>query len=89
MADLHKFSDDLKGGNDPNSAPHTISASKLDRNFALCSPIKQDGSAAPYKVDQTDDGWKLVFPFFPPPASGTYVLGVIDGVIQWIATEAC
>jgi hypothetical protein len=23
------------------------------------------------------------------PASGTYVLGSIDGVIQWIATEDC
>lgn len=25
----------------------------------------------------------------PIPATGTHVLGVIDGVIQWIATEAC
>lgn len=60
MADLEKFSDDLKGGDDPNSPPCVISAGKLDRNFARCSPIKQDGNAAPYKVDQTDEGWKLL-----------------------------
>lgn len=24
-----------------------------------------------------------------PPSSGTYVLGAINGVIQWIATESC
>jgi hypothetical protein len=24
-----------------------------------------------------------------PPQSGTYVLGCIDGNIQWIETEAC
>lgn len=24
-----------------------------------------------------------------PPSSGTYVLGSIGGVIQWIATESC
>jgi hypothetical protein len=60
MADLEKFKDDLKGGNDPNAAPSVISAGKLDRNFARCSPLKQDGNAAPYKVDQTNDGWKLL-----------------------------
>jgi hypothetical protein len=25
----------------------------------------------------------------PPPESGTHVLGAIDGVVQWIATEDC
>jgi len=24
-----------------------------------------------------------------PPASGTYVLGSVNGTIQWLATEAC
>lgn len=24
-----------------------------------------------------------------PPSSGTYVLGAINGAIQWIATESC
>jgi len=60
MADLEKFKDDLKGGNDPNAAPSVISAGKLDRNFARCSPVARDGNTAPYKVDKTDDGWKLL-----------------------------
>jgi hypothetical protein len=25
----------------------------------------------------------------PPPATGTYVLGSVNGVVQWIETEAC
>lgn len=25
----------------------------------------------------------------PPPESGTYVLGSVNGTIQWLATEAC
>ncbi|NBW13483.1 MAG: hypothetical protein EBR82_36305 [Caulobacteraceae bacterium] len=60
MADLEKFADDLKGGNDPNKAPCVISAGKLDRNFAKCSPIPMDGNGAPYKVDRQDGGWKLM-----------------------------
>jgi hypothetical protein len=38
----------------------------------------------------SEDGemsWKAYFP--DPPNEGTYVLGAIDGVIQWIATEEC
>lgn len=29
------------------------------------------------------------FSWVAPPASGTYVLGSVDGAIQWIATEEC
>ena len=25
----------------------------------------------------------------PPPSSGTYVLGSVNGTVQWLATEAC
>ena len=61
MADLEKFSDDVKGGgNDPNSPPSVISAGKLDRNFTRCTPVPMDGNTAPYIVDKTDDGWKLL-----------------------------
>jgi hypothetical protein len=32
-------------------------------------------------------GFKLKIP--PVPQSGTYVLGAVDGALQWIATEEC
>ena len=34
------------------------------------------------------DGENYV-PLAAPPASGTHVLGSVDGTIQWIATEEC
>jgi hypothetical protein len=34
------------------------------------------------------DGYEYT-PFEPPPASGTWVLGSIDGTIAWIETESC
>lgn len=60
MADLEKFTDDLNGGKDPNKPPSVISAGKLDRNFQRCSPMRIDGNNAPYKVDVSDGGWKLL-----------------------------
>lgn len=54
MADIEKFSDDL------GQAFAVVSAGKLDRNFQRCSPVKMDGDQAPYKVDVSDGGWKLL-----------------------------
>jgi hypothetical protein len=36
-------------------------------------------------------GWKgsAIGEYKIPPQSGTYVLGSVNGNIQWIATEAC
>jgi hypothetical protein len=38
-------------------------------------------------VDEPDTGNDGSVP--NPPASGTYVLGSINGVVQWLQTEAC
>lgn len=54
MADIEKFSDDL------GQAFAVVSTGKLDRNFQRCSPVKMDGDQAPYKVDVSDGGWKLL-----------------------------
>ncbi len=37
--------------------------------------------------DVTDDGTWLGI--IAPPSGGTYVLGVIDGTVQWIETDTC
>jgi hypothetical protein len=97
--ELVKFSNQL-GGKDPTQPPFRIPAKDLDSNFAKLRPLPTDGNARQYAVEETPDGWFLrLFPdaessavgggLPTAPASGTYVLGSINGTIQWLATEAC
>lgn len=94
--ELIKFTSQL-GGTDPTQAPFRIPAKDLDANFRKLRPLPTDGNARQYAVEETPDGWFLrLFPdaessggLPPPPASGTYVLGSINGAVQWLATEAC
>jgi hypothetical protein len=88
LPDLHKFSNDLKNrpAKGSDAPPRTIRAKDLDDNFKKVTVI-QDKNAS-YEVDYTADG--TILKIFPsPPSGGTHVLGVIDGEIQWIATEDC
>ena len=47
--------------------------------------------ADPTLVDQVSSmgftGFKLKIP--PVPGGGTYVLGAVDGALQWLSTEEC
>lgn len=102
--ELIKFSTQL-AGKDPSQPPFRIPAKDLDSNFAKLRPLPTDGNARQYAIEETPDGWFLrLFPEAPQivsqinsgnelvptaPASGTYVLGSVNGTIQWLATEAC
>jgi hypothetical protein len=94
--ELVKFSNQL-GGKDPTQPPFRIPAKDLDSNFAKLRPLPTDGNARQYAVEETPEGWFLrLFPdaessggLPTAPASGTYVLGSINGAVQWLATEAC
>jgi hypothetical protein len=77
---LKKFVDDLRG-----DAPRTVSAAKLDENFLRCMPAER-GLLAQMKINHTHEGWYLDL---TPPSNGTYVLGAVNGRVQWIATEDC
>jgi len=77
---LKKFLDDLKG-----EPPRMVSALKLDENFARCAPAER-GLLAALKLNFTHEGWYLDL---TPPGNGTYVLGSVNGRVQWIATEDC
>jgi hypothetical protein len=77
---LKKFIDDTKG--DP---PRRVSASKLDENFKRCLPADR-GIFGGLKWNFTQDGWYIDL---TPPAAGTFVLGAVNGQIQWVATEDC
>jgi hypothetical protein len=80
MNGLELFTPDSK-----KEAPRMVSAGKLDRNFARCMPA-QLGLFASIVPNFSEKGWYLDL---APPGSGTYVLGAVDGVIKWIATEDC
>jgi hypothetical protein len=102
--ELVKFSNQL-GGKDPTQPPFRIPAKDLDSNFAKLRPLPTDGSARLYAIEETPQGWFLrLYPdansgsALPvplgaglpnAPASGTHVLGAINGIIQWLETETC
>lgn len=46
-----------------------------------------DGNQYFLSVQGNSLSWALAYP--PKPTSGTWVLGCVDGVVQWIETEAC
>jgi len=57
---MHSFEDDAgKESKDPNSPPNCIKGKDLDKNYAACLPVQDDGPNAPYKVEADADGWKL------------------------------
>jgi len=44
-----------------NVPPFVIRASDLDKNFALCYPLPQEGNNTAYSVVRSsDEGWRLV-----------------------------
>lgn len=71
---------------DGTGYPYRISANDLDQNFAYAALGAGDGW-----IEQTSvgvhAGRKLKLPAVP--GTGTFVLGCVNGGIQWIATEAC
>ena len=67
--------------------PVQLSAADLMRNFVHAA-LDADESLIETTTGQGGhQGRKLKIP--APPASGTHVLGAVDGAIQWIATEEC
>ena len=67
--------------------PVQISASDLMKNFVFAA-LEADGSLIETTTGQGGySGRKLKIP--AAPTTGTHVLGVKDGTLQWIATEEC
>lgn len=60
---LHKFRDNVSGGSGEGALkqpPYVIRASDLDKNFAQCYPIPQDGGGGAYSIRRpTDEGYTL------------------------------
>lgn len=60
---LRKFREQVSGSDGDNATkkpPFVIRASDLDKNFALCYPLPQDGDNPAYVVVRSsDEGWRL------------------------------
>ena len=67
--------------------PVQLSAADLMKNFVHAA-LDADPSLIETTTGQGGHaGRKLKIPAVP--SSGTYVLGAVDGTLQWLATEEC
>lgn len=72
--------------NNGSGYPYRISASDLMKNFSY-SALDAESDWIEQSNVGVYEGRKLKLPQFP--GSGTFVLGCINGRLQWIATEEC
>jgi hypothetical protein len=88
----HVFEDQVgKNKTDFTRPPFKIRAKDLDENFKQVRPKSTTGNTnLPYRISEDrENGWEMIFEWWPPPSTGTFVLGCIGGQMQWIATELC
>ena len=86
MAELYKFQDKVKS---PERRVKPIVAREIDENFTavrlkVASPVEAMFTITPNFPLSDELGFG-----FDVPATGTYVLGFIDGVFTLLETEAC
>ena len=82
------FQAKAKEPNKPSGgSPLQISSTDLMRNFVFSSLQADEGWLQESTGQLGHKGRKLKLPKIN--STGTYVLGSIDGVIQWIETEDC
>lgn len=74
-------------GQSGSDYPYAIKATDLMKNFVYSLLILEDGLYDETTGAQGHRQRRLKIP--SPPSGGTHVLGVVDGDIQWIETEAC
>lgn len=67
--------------------PYRISANDLDKNFAYAALDAHESWIETTNIGE-HPGRKLLLPEIPS-GEGTYVLGCVNGSVQWIATEDC
>jgi hypothetical protein len=73
--------------------PYSLSGTDLDQNFVFATAQFAEDE---FKITTTSGTGgheareiKITYPVPTPPTTGTHVLGVKDGTLQWIATEEC
>lgn len=67
--------------------PYRIKGSDLMKNFVYCN-IDGDPTIIENIIGQSGHpSRRLKIPTVPP--TGTHILGAVDGILQWLATEEC
>lgn len=73
-----------------NGYPYKLSAEDLMRNFEYAALDVETEQAGPITLQITTvNGVRKISILLDPPTDGTYLLGSVDGEVQWIATEEC
>jgi hypothetical protein len=73
-----------------NGYPYKLSAEDLMQNFIFAALDVESQQTGPITLQiKTDNGVRKISILLDPPTDGTYVLGSVDGEVQWIATEEC
>ena len=89
----HKFAEQAaQRGTDFTAPPYRIRGKDLDENFNQVKPDTHigNGEQKAYRVSEDPQrGWELIFPWWPPPRGGSYVLASVNGQMTWIPTEEC
>jgi len=73
-------------GKDYTAPPYRIRGSDLDENFNMVKPATHSGEAdkKAYRVSEdSEKGWELIFPWWPPPEEGESALISVNGEMQW------
>ena len=83
------FSERIKAHAAPGGTgyPHRISAGDLDKNFQYAALDADPGYIEETSGKEGNKGRRLLLP--PIPTDGTHVLGAVNGLLVWIATEDC
>jgi hypothetical protein len=77
-----------QGGNPASGGyPYTIKSSDLMKNFVFAALDTDDTLVETITGQGGHSQRKLKIP--PLPSGGTWVLGSVDGTMQWIETEDC
>jgi len=71
---------------DGKGYPYQLSAKDLMRNFTYLLGLIPDGSTSNDLLRWNGSEWEILT---APAATGTFVLGVVDGSMQWMETEEC
>jgi hypothetical protein len=84
----HNFEEQANaGGTDYNAPPYKIRGRDLDENFKRVKPKDTVGDdSVAYKISEdAEQGWQMIFPWWPPPEKGHSVLISINKKMQWMS----
>lgn len=73
--------------NNASGYPYQIAASDLQKNFVYAALDVNDGLVENFTGPGGHTARRLKIP--APPATGTNVLGAVNGTLTWLATEEC